>query len=113
MTSIALCLATVTLFVRTVFRSVELSGGFSGPLANSEVQFMVLDGVMVLIASTCLTVMHPGIGFGKAGWAAAKFRFRKNKVGVEGQAVDVETPAGAKKFGGNIYEQRRETTEVK
>lgn len=71
----ALFLATACLFVRTVFRSVELSEGFTGKLANNEVQFMVLDGVMVLIASICMTVMHPGYAFGKR-WNDASFSFR-------------------------------------
>lgn len=60
---LALGIATVCLFIRTVLRSVELSGGFGGRLANSQAQFMILDGVMVIVASVCLTVMHPGIGF--------------------------------------------------
>jgi hypothetical protein len=72
----ALGIATACLFIRTVFRSVELSGGFSGHLANSQVQFMILDGVMVIVACTCLTVLHPGIGFGNK-WAEAKFPFGK------------------------------------
>lgn len=75
----ALFLATATLFVRTVFRSVELSEGFSGKLANNEVQFMVLDGVMVLIASICMTVMHPGYAFGRR-WNDASFPFRTPKA---------------------------------
>ncbi|PVH76683.1 hypothetical protein DL98DRAFT_550980 [Cadophora sp. DSE1049] len=69
----AVFLATACLFVRTVFRSVELSEGFSGELANNEIQFMVLDGVMVIIACLCLTVMHPGIGVGKQKWKEAEF----------------------------------------
>jgi hypothetical protein len=74
--STALGTATTCLFIRTVFRSVELSGGFGGKQANSQVQFMVLDGTMVIIACTCMTVLHPGIGFvGK--WAEAKFPFGK------------------------------------
>ncbi|PVH74389.1 RTA1-domain-containing protein [Cadophora sp. DSE1049] len=75
---ISLGFATLCLFVRTVFRSVELSEGFSGRLANSEVQFMVLDGVMVILASTALTVMHPGFGFGNK-WSVGKFKFRRQK----------------------------------
>ncbi|KAN0110756.1 RTA1 like domain containing protein [Hyaloscypha variabilis] len=61
---ITLGIATACLFIRTVFRSVELSGCFTGKLANSQVQFMILDGVMVLVVCISLTVMHSGIGFG-------------------------------------------------
>jgi hypothetical protein len=35
---------------------------------------MILDGVMVLVACICLTVMHSGIGFGDQ-WAEETFTF--------------------------------------
>ncbi|MCJ1309678.1 hypothetical protein MMC25_003338 [Agyrium rufum] len=76
--------ATTFLFIRTVFRSVELSGGFKGKLANNEVEFMILDGVMVILASLCLTVGHPGLCFGQR-WKEAVFQFRKSKA-PRGQA---------------------------
>lgn len=70
--------ATAFLFIRTVFRSVELSEGFGGKLANQEVEFMILDGTMIILACSCLTIFHPGYGFGKR-WNEAKFRFRASK----------------------------------
>ena len=70
--------ATALLFARTVFRAVELSGGFTGTLANNETKFMVLDGVMVILACLCLTAWHPGLGF--AGrWKEAEFPFFTSK----------------------------------
>lgn len=39
---------------------MELAGGFSGKLANEEGPFMVLEGVMIMLACLCLTVWHPG-----------------------------------------------------
>lgn len=81
-TSKALFGATTCLFVRTIFRSVELSEGFAGKLANQEVEFMMLDGVMVVLASVFLTICHPGYGFGKR-WNEAGFRFRTSKAKVD------------------------------
>ncbi len=49
--------------MRSIFRVAELTGGFHGVLWNNEVDFMVLDGVMVAVASICLTVFHPGFAF--------------------------------------------------
>lgn len=88
---IATFLATALLFIRTVFRAVELSEGFSGKLANNEVQFMVLDGVMVILASFCLTVFHPGWGF-QGRWQEANFNFGKKKpvVDTENSSTDPE-----------------------
>jgi hypothetical protein len=94
--AIALGIETACLIVRTVFRSVELSGGFRGHLANSEVQFMVLDGVVVIIICTCLTIFHPGIGFGDP-WAEAKFPF--GQAVVESDLEVVVEDAGREKLG--------------
>lgn len=59
----------MTTFTRSVFRVAELSGGFSGHLANDQVSYMILEGAMIIIASLVLTIMHPEIGFGRVAWA--------------------------------------------
>lgn len=84
--------ATGLLFIRTVFRSVELSEGFTGELANKEVEFMILDGVMVILAATCLTVVHPGYGFDKR-WNEAKFPFRFGRAKKTDSEAQVQTSA--------------------
>lgn len=61
---IGLVVATVTIFIRSVYRCVELSGGFQGKLfTKDEALFMVLEGVMIVFAGSCLTAFHPGISF--------------------------------------------------
>lgn len=70
--------ATLTIFIRSVFRCAELSGGFHGPLANQEVTFMILEGGMISIAVISLTVFHPGLVF-KEAWHTAEWSLRKNK----------------------------------
>jgi hypothetical protein len=89
----SLALATVCIFIRSVFRVAELSGGFKGHLANNQISFMILDGVMVIIASFTLTVMHPGRGFGRV-WNEANFTFlvgksKDSNVEMESSGVDV------------------------
>ena len=44
---LGLSLATLGIFVRSTFRISELSQGFSGPLANNEVTFMVCRSTVV------------------------------------------------------------------
>ncbi|KAL8726140.1 MAG: hypothetical protein Q9166_006897 [cf. Caloplaca sp. 2 TL-2023] len=61
----SISLATLTIYVRSVFRVAELQGGFDGHLANDEVTFMILEGAMVATASIALTAPHPGMIFGK------------------------------------------------
>jgi RTA1 like protein len=80
----ALGLATLTVFVRSVFRCVELREGFRGKLANREVTFMVLEGAMIVIAVAMLTIWHPGRAFrGKwqeAGWSLRGERLDGKRV---------------------------------
>ncbi|RDW56716.1 hypothetical protein BP6252_14009 [Coleophoma cylindrospora] len=68
---IALFLATFFIFVRSIFRCAELSGGFAGSLANDQASFMILEGVMIILAMACLTVWHPGRIWTKSGWKSA------------------------------------------
>ena len=63
-------IALLAIYVRSCFRVAELQGGFQGELANDEITFMILEGAMIVIASTALTGVHPGIMFGKS-WGAA------------------------------------------
>jgi RTA1 like protein len=75
-----LCVATLTIFIRSCFRVAELSGGFHGPLANNQISFMILDGAMIVIATSCLTWLHPGVAF-QGALESANFTFRTRKVG--------------------------------
>ncbi|KAJ5927976.1 RTA1 domain protein [Penicillium verhagenii] len=58
-------LATLTIFIRSIFRVAELKGGFNSALANNQVDLMVLESSMVSIACIALTVAHPGTIIGR------------------------------------------------
>lgn len=80
--------ATLVIFIRSVFRVAELSGGFHGPLANNQVSFMILEGAMVCIACLSLTILHPGMCF-QGEWRAANFTLREKKSRSKGKAISV------------------------
>lgn len=71
---VALSLAAVFIFVRSVFRCVELSDGFDSPLANNEATFMTLEGLVVMLACGSLTFFHPGLVMGAERWSAASWK---------------------------------------
>lgn len=72
----ALTLATLCIFVRCAFRVGELSNGFDGSLfTKDQVTFMILEGAMIVLASTALTVFHPGLAF-SGRWPDIKVRER-------------------------------------
>lgn len=85
----------MAIFIRSIFRVAELSEGFDGKLANDEATFMILEGAMIIIGVTAITVMHPCFAFGN-DWSAATWSLRAKKgvevglVGKNGQASESE-----------------------
>jgi hypothetical protein len=86
---VGLCVATLTIFIRSCFRVAELSGGFHGPLANNQVSFMILEGAMIVIATSCLTLLHPGVAF-QGVWHQADFTFLEKKKSFSSEEEVVE-----------------------
>ncbi|KAF4957781.1 hypothetical protein FSARC_11190 [Fusarium sarcochroum] len=78
------CLSTATLLIliRTAYRVAELSEGYQSKIANDEVAFMLLEGTMIVIATACLAIGHPGACFG-GQWEEADFRLRGSKDSFE------------------------------
>jgi hypothetical protein len=74
----ALWFATILIMIRSIYRIVELQGGFDGTIANNEVAFMVLEGPMIILATFALTVLHPGYALDR-NWQAASWSLRKQK----------------------------------
>lgn len=71
--------ATITILVRSIYRCVELWGGFNGELfVSHEPTFMVLEPAMIIIACLCLTLLHPAVCF-QGAWHDANFNFRTKK----------------------------------
>ncbi|KAK9453528.1 RTA1 like protein-domain-containing protein [Dipodascopsis uninucleata] len=60
----AVAVAVLFVFIRSVYRVVELSMGWSGYTMTHEAFFLVLDGLMVCIALFCVLVFYPGKYFG-------------------------------------------------
>ncbi|KAL3477014.1 RTA1 like protein-domain-containing protein [Aspergillus californicus] len=70
-----LSVALLVIFVRSVYRCLELREGFDGHLANDEVTFMVLEAAMITIAVILLSVFHPGVVW-KGQWNEAVWSSR-------------------------------------
>ncbi|KAF7349456.1 hypothetical protein MSAN_01735700 [Mycena sanguinolenta] len=57
----ALGFDTTCLFIRAVYRVIELSDGWSGRIIETQVYFDVLDGAMITLAMFTLNIAHPGV----------------------------------------------------
>ncbi|EPS44782.1 hypothetical protein H072_1234 [Dactylellina haptotyla CBS 200.50] len=60
---IALGAATLFIYVRCIYRVAEMADGWGGRLMANETYFLVLEGLMVILACLVLNVFHPGICF--------------------------------------------------
>ncbi|KAJ7610624.1 RTA1-like protein [Mycena polygramma] len=60
----AIGFSTLVLFIRSIYRIVELADGWTGRVITTEVYFNVLDGGMVTLAIFTMNVAHPGLLLG-------------------------------------------------
>lgn len=56
----AMVFSMVCIYIRSIYRTVELLQGWTGYLITHEVYFVVLDGVMMVLAVVVFNVFHPG-----------------------------------------------------
>ncbi|KAJ7228097.1 RTA1-domain-containing protein [Mycena rebaudengoi] len=52
--------STTVLFIRSIYRTIELGSGWNGRIIHTEVYFNVLDGGMVVLAIFTMNFAHPG-----------------------------------------------------
>ncbi|CAG8949279.1 hypothetical protein HYFRA_00004904 [Hymenoscyphus fraxineus] len=91
---IGLFTSSLTITIRSIYRCVELAGGFNSDLfTGDEAVFMILEGVMIVLATACLTALHPAVAF-QGVWHEVDFSYRvkkgQGKVLSEGGVEDVE-----------------------
>lgn len=56
----ALVFTTICLFIRAIYRTIELSNGWDGRIISTQRYFNVLDGAMVVLAIYTFNLAHPG-----------------------------------------------------
>jgi len=57
---VGLTFATTCMFIRSVYRTIELANGFAGTIISTQVYFNVLDGGMITLAIYTINIAHPG-----------------------------------------------------
>jgi hypothetical protein len=65
-------IAVFAILTRCVYRVAELAEGWTGFLITHEVYFLVLDGLMLIIAVIALLMPHPGFVWGRRHIAIEK-----------------------------------------
>lgn len=53
-------IATVWVFIRSIYRTIKLANGWTGQIMTNQAYFNVLDGAPILLAMFTLNIFHPG-----------------------------------------------------
>lgn len=56
----ALIATTVLIYIRCIYRVIELTDGWNGPIITRELWFNVWDGAMIILAAYIFNMLHPG-----------------------------------------------------
>jgi len=59
----AMSATVLFLLTRSVYRMIELSGGWDGKVFSTQWLFNVFDGAMIVFAMYTLNIFHPGVLF--------------------------------------------------
>ena len=85
---VALALATVCIFIRSIYRVAELSEGWTGALIRNQHLFIGFEGAMVVVAVLVLNALHPGYCF-REGYVQRKYKNLLRKKKQKGTAAVV------------------------
>ncbi|KAJ6622845.1 RTA1-domain-containing protein [Mycena sp. CBHHK59/15] len=83
----ALVFSTIVLFIRSIYRIIELATGWDGRIIHTEVYFNVLDGGMVVLAIFTMNFFHPGM-FLESTRAAEHNELKSVKIATSSSSID-------------------------
>jgi len=95
-------LATICIFIRSVYRVVELSEGWRGYLIRQQWLFVGLEGVMVAVGVLSLVFFNPAFCFPEGMTGEGVFEFpwfgsKKTKVVATDEKHDYESQSSGAK----------------
>jgi hypothetical protein len=72
---VAVVVAILTVSFRCIYRIPELGGSYRNAVSRSQIDFVVLNGIIISIAILALTLAHPAIAF----MGCPRRRFRRER----------------------------------
>ena len=63
---ICLYVTIALMYIRSIFRLIEFTDGWYGPIATNEVYFYIFDFLMIFLCFVVFTVLHFGVHLKKA-----------------------------------------------
>ncbi|KAG8715491.1 hypothetical protein FRC11_003797 [Ceratobasidium sp. 423] len=57
---VGLSISTLFIYIRSIYRTIELLDGWTGPIITNQLYFDVLDGMPIVVAMYAINIFHPG-----------------------------------------------------
>jgi len=96
---LALATSTTFIYIRSVYRTVELLDGWSGPIITTEVYFNVLDAMPVTLALFTIMFLHPGwLLYGRDD-ARVTAAMADEEMTLQGESVELVRQNGQNETG--------------
>lgn len=57
---LGLLVSTLFIYIRSIYRTIELLDGWTGPIITNQLYFNVLDGMPIVVAIYAINIFHPG-----------------------------------------------------
>ncbi|RLV91986.1 Sphingoid long-chain base transporter RSB1 [Spathaspora sp. JA1] len=93
--ALAISIAVIAIYIRCVYRVVELAQGFSGYLITHEAFVMTLDATMIAIAAIIFMPFHPQIVLGSSNVIRLKSISKNHDEKVEEEVAGTEAEVTA------------------
>ncbi|KAI9058096.1 RTA1-domain-containing protein [Trametes sanguinea] len=91
----ALLMMWIFLFIRSVYRTIELSNGWTGRIITTERYFNILDGAMIVLAMFTLNFFHPGLLLGNAEqWKSLEMNATRSEIHIDTLGLEERQPKG-------------------
>lgn len=71
-----LTLSSISIYIRSVYRTIELANGWTGYIIHTQRYFDWLDGGMITLAMFTLNIFHPGFLLGHANTWKEEFAMK-------------------------------------
>ncbi|KAH3681361.1 hypothetical protein WICPIJ_007679, partial [Wickerhamomyces pijperi] len=75
---LAIALAALFVFIRCIYRVIELADGWRGFLVIHEIYFLILEGAMMGLTILVFIIVHPGFVLGNGVKVNTKKKFYDN-----------------------------------
>ncbi|CAE6521803.1 unnamed protein product [Rhizoctonia solani] len=56
---LGLSISTLFIYIRSIYRTIELLDGWTGPIITNQLYFDVLDGMPIVVAMYAINIFHP------------------------------------------------------